>query len=75
MTNLIHAILQLRRIETYMQGLRFQDIKRYGLEICHMVDGEPTLQFKAGDQRGAIQLPQDVTTKGLENGLEPNPRN
>ena len=75
MTNLIHAILQLRRIETYMQGLRFQDIKRYGLEICHMVDGEPTLQFKAGDLRGAIQLPQDVTTKGLENGLEPNPRN
>lgn len=71
MTNLIHAILQLRRIETWMQGLRFQDVKRYGLEICHMVDGEPTLEFKAGDLRGALQLPEDVTTAGLQ----PNPRN
>ena len=71
MTNLIHAILQLRRIETWMQGLRFQDVKRYGIEICHMLDGEPALEFKAGDLRGALQLPEDVVSAGLQ----PNPRN
>ena len=69
-TNLIYLILQMRRIETWQQGLRFLDIKRYGLEITHNLDGEDPLVFKAGDLRGAIQLPADVVTAGLE----PNPR-
>ena len=63
-------ILQLRRIETYMQGLRFQDIKRYGIEITHLLDGEDNIYFKAGDLRGALQLPAEV----IEAGLEANPR-
>lgn len=69
-TNLIHMILQMRRIETYNQGQRFQDIKRYGLEFTHTLDGEESVVFKAGDLRGAIQLPTDVVTAGLQ----PNPR-
>ena len=69
-TNLIYMILQMRRLETWQQGQRFQDIKRYGLVICHNIDGENPLIFKSGDLRGAIQLPADVITAGLE----PNPR-
>lgn len=68
--NLILLILQMRRLETWRQGLRFQDIKRYGIEFTHPVDGEQTLTFKAGDLRGAIQLPIDV----VDAGLEENPR-
>lgn len=69
-TNLIYCILQMRRIETWQQGLRFIDLKRYGIEFSHNLSGEPTRTFKAGDLRGAIQLPTDVT----EAGLAVNPR-
>lgn len=65
-TNLIHMILQMRRLETCNTGQRFMDIKRYGIEFSHNLDGEETLKFKAGDLRGAMQLPTDVVTAGLE---------
>lgn len=65
-TNLIYCILQMRRVETYKQGLRFLDIKRYGIEYSHNIDGEDPVVFTAGDKRGAIQLPSQVITAGLE---------
>lgn len=68
--NMLYTILQMRRIETWKQGGRFIDIKRFGIEFSHNLDGESTLTFKAGDLRGALQLPLDV----IEAGLEPNPR-
>lgn len=73
-TNLIHLILQLRRLETMYLGQRFIDIKRYGIEFSHYIDGEKEpLRFVAGDSRGAIQLPEDVLT-AKKGSLEPNPR-
>lgn len=68
--NLIYMILHLRRIETWQQGMRMQDIKRYGMEFCHNLDGENDLIFKPGDLRGALQLPIDV----IDAGLPANPR-
>lgn len=68
--NILHMILQIRRIETWHTGARMIDIKRYGIEYSHVQDGEPTLIFKAGDLRGALQLPIDV----ISAGLEANPR-
>ncbi len=69
-TNLLQVILYLRRLETMYQGQRFIDIKRYGIEFSHSLQDEETLVFTAGDLRGAIQLPVDVT----EAGLQVNPR-
>ena len=69
-TQLLYVLLQMRRIETCQQGLRFMDIKRYGIKIAHLLDGENPLYFESGDLRGALQLPTDV----IESGLEPNPR-
>ena len=69
-TNMIYVVLQMRRITTIYQGQRWLDIKRWGIEFTHHLDGEDNLVFKAGDLRGAIQLPYDV----IEAGLEPNPR-
>ena len=69
-TNMIYVVLQMRRITTMFQGQRWLDIKRWGIEFTHHLDGEDNLVFKAGDLRGAIQLPYDV----IEAGLEPNPR-
>lgn len=68
--NMIAFILQVRRLETLQQGLRFQDVKRYGIEFSHNLDGEDALTFKPGDLRGALQLPTDV----IDAGLPANPR-
>ena len=37
---------------------------RYGMEYTHEISGGESITFKAGDLRGAIQLPQDVISAG-----------
>ena len=68
--NIIQLILYMRRVNNMFQGLRFMDLKRYGIEYEHYVENEEPLTFTAGDLRGAIQLPTDV----IEAGLQANPR-
>lgn len=68
--NLIQCILHLRRIETVHEGLRWLDVKRYGIEIAHNRSGESDDVLLKDDPRRAIQLPQDV----IAAGLEANPR-
>lgn len=67
---MIQCLLHLRRIETIHEGLRWQDIKRYGIEISHNRDGLADDILKVDDPRRAMQLPQDV----INAGLEANPR-
>lgn len=64
--SLLQFILHVKRLETVFHGIRFMDIKRYGIEYIHPVSGEDPLYFIRGDLRGAIQLPQTVITAGLE---------
>ena len=66
--NIIQLILHMRRIETWQQGLRFQDLKRYGIAFSHNISGGDPIVFKAGDSRGAFQIPQDA----IEAGIAPN---
>ena len=72
----LHAILYIRRVEFYMMGMRWFDVKRYGIEITRRVLGttlavlETTDRLTKDDERRAIQLPKDVITAGLK----PNPR-
>ncbi|MFV0291379.1 MAG: RagB/SusD family nutrient uptake outer membrane protein [Mangrovibacterium sp.] len=68
---MIQCILHLRRIENIHEGLRWEDIKRYGIEFSHNRDGLANDVLKVDDPRRAIQLPQDV----INAGLEANPRN
>jgi hypothetical protein len=68
---IIQCILHLRRIETVHEGQRWQDIKRYGIEIGHNRDGQTVVVLTKDDPRRAFQLPQDV----ISAGLEANPRN
>ncbi len=79
--NMIQCLLYCRRIETIADGLRWQDVKRYGIDIdrfdlINYVDSETTgyrvaetLDHK--DLRRALQIPYDV----ISAGLTPNPRN
>lgn len=68
--NIIELILQMRRIETIHEGQRFLDLKRYGIEYQHVIDGENPVTITAGDKRMAFQLPEEA----INNGLTANPR-
>ena len=69
-------MLHARRIMTLHEGLRWLDIKRFGITVYRRFmrdDGrvEVTDQMDASDLRRAIQIPSDV----ISAGMEPNPRN
>jgi hypothetical protein len=74
---LLQCLLQLKRLVTIHEGLRLQDVKRYGITLYRRkVDVQSNVtavtdSMKAGDPRLAIQLPQDVITAGIT----ANPRN
>ncbi|MDR0691911.1 MAG: RagB/SusD family nutrient uptake outer membrane protein [Prevotellaceae bacterium] len=74
--NLIHCLLHIRRIETSFEGLRWFDVKRYGIVIYRRAIDANLQITQVGkalaidDPRRAIQLPADVITAGLT----PNPR-
>lgn len=74
--NMLHAVLFYRRVETLHTGLRWFDVKRYGIEITRRtitagaVGQVSTNTLTVRDNRRALQLPQDV----ISAGLTPNPR-
>lgn len=73
--NMIHYVLQCRRLLTLHEGMRWFDVKRYGIEIIRyqlQPDGYFTIAdvLKTNDLRRAIQIPLDVVSAGLT----PNPR-
>jgi len=73
--NLLHAVLHLRRILTMHEGLRWQDIRRHGIEIVRR-DVQDLTVIRTGDiltyddPRRAIQIPETVAAAGVEQ----NPR-
>lgn len=66
----IDCILQARRNETVHEGLRWLDIRRFGIEVTHNREGQAPDVLTVDDPRRAIQLPADV----INAGLEANPR-
>ncbi|MCM1176886.1 MAG: RagB/SusD family nutrient uptake outer membrane protein [Bacteroidales bacterium] len=78
--NMIQCLLYCRRIDSLGDGLRWGDIKRYGIEVNRMlldnyVDGTTTgyrvaATLSSNDLRRAFQLPQDVVSAGIDE----NPR-
>ena len=74
---MIQCVLGFRRIEGHALGLRWWDVKRYGIEIWRRTygsDGTPARlddTLLKDDPRRAVQLPRQV----IEAGLEANPRN
>ena len=67
----IDCVLHFRRLERIFEGHRWFDIKRYGIEIEHVVGrGANRILLTYDDDRRAIQIPSDVVGAGVE----PNPR-
>ena len=73
--NIIHNILHIRRVLNLGAGLRWHDVKRYGITIQRLkFTGnkiEQTDEMTPDDERRAIQIPNSV----ISAGLTPNPRN
>ena len=74
-TNFIHCILHLRRITTLGEGLRWQDIRRYGITVQRryfeneeLMDITDTMDKI--DLRRVVQIPANV----IAAGIEANPR-
>lgn len=68
--NMIQAVLHARRIDGVHEGTRWDDIKRYGIEIEHPIFEGEVMKLGKDDPRRAIQLPADI----IAAGLEANPR-
>jgi hypothetical protein len=74
--NLLQCLLHIRRIETIHDGLRWFDVKRFGIVIYRRYLNANDLVEKVldilevDDPRRAIQIPKSV----IEAGLTPNPR-
>lgn len=73
----LHAILYIRRIEFLHMGMRWFDVKRYGIEITRRTLSTTLIDpvsendvLTLDDERRAIQIPSDV----ISAGLTPNPR-
>ena len=64
--------LQDERIKEFIhEGLRWFDIKRYGLEVQHIAEDGSVITLAEDDPRKVLQIPQSAIDIG---GLVPNPR-
>lgn len=70
--SMLQAVLYLRRIETLHEGLRWFDVKRYGIEIWRRrldSSGKASVlldELSVDDPRRAVQIPLKVRTAGYE---------
>lgn len=64
---LLQCILHFRRIELIHTGMRWFDLKRYGIEISHAIGKEPRIETLTKlDPRRALQIPNEVIAAGIE---------
>ena len=68
---LLNYILFERQKEFIIQGLRWFDIKRYGLSVTHSLADGSTIFLGPNDPRRIFQIPKSAIEVG---GLEPNDR-
>lgn len=61
----VYCALHFRRLETIHDGLRWFDLKRYGIEITHQRGTDPLRTLVWNDDRRAFQLPQKVRNAGM----------
>ena len=65
----LHCILHFRRIETMYEGLRWFDIKRYGITVHHAYRGPQEDEIhhdylRWNDPRRVLQIPANVINAG-----------
>lgn len=61
----LQCVLHFRRIETIDDGMRWFDIKRYGIEITHKIGASRVETLTWNDPRRAFQIPAEVIAAGF----------
>ncbi|MEG1187344.1 MAG: RagB/SusD family nutrient uptake outer membrane protein [Bacteroidales bacterium] len=61
----VQCVLHFRRLENIFMGLRWFDLKRYGIEITHKIGKTDVKTLSPLDGRRAIQLPAEVIAAGI----------
>ncbi len=69
-TDLMNAVLHAKRLLSMYEGERWDDIKRYGIEITHVIKGGDDLVLKSVDARRAIPIPSDIVAAGFQQNPE-----
>lgn len=68
----MNAINDMRRYETAYTGLRFFDLKRWGMEYSHEYGPDNVkYEMKWNDPRRAIEVPQEVLAAGMTSSQKP----
>ncbi len=67
----LNFILEERQKEFMHEGLRWFDIKRYGISVQHVLESGNVIMLTSNDDRKVLQIPQTAIDVG---GLQPNPR-
>ena len=67
--SMLYCILHFRRVETMFEGLRWFDIKRYGIKVRHVFRGPTDKNITVDelnwdDKRRVLQIPQNVINAG-----------
>ena len=75
--SVLDCILHFRRIETIHEGLRWFDIKRYGIKVRHFYRGanEDAIHIDClawDDPRRVLQIPQNVLDAGFPRNRDNN---
>lgn len=63
---ILQCIQHFRRIETVHTGLRWFDIKRFGLSLDHYIGRYDKVTLEKLDLRYALQIPNEIIAAGLE---------
>ena len=80
--SMIDLVLHIRRMDNLGSGLRWFDLKRYGITVYRrkieltengFIPTSASDSLKAGDARWAIQIPYKVIHAGLEKNPRKNP--
>ena len=69
--NALRYLLEERQKEFIHEGMRWFDIKRYGIPVNHVLQSGGVATLQGDDNRKVLQIPQSAIDVG---GLEPNPR-
>lgn len=67
---MVKAILEVKKLEFYHEGVRWFDIKRMNMPVSHTILGEAPMILTKDDPRRAVQIPQYV----IAEGVQANPR-
>lgn len=68
--NMLQCVLHFRRIETLDDGMRWFDIRRYGIELTHKIGLDRVETLTVDDPRRCFQIPPEV----IAAGFQPNER-